>query len=188
FSASSAQWCTCDLKLRTLVCPHCSACFCLAPAPYKGRFWENAPRVLGENTSRFRVIETAEAPGPRRQIRVLIVDDEEAMRSLVACYIEQLGYDVTTVSDPEEALTILESTPFDVVVTDGLMPRMDGRELCLKIKTTMGDKIKVVLMTSLYTANRFKTEARHQFRVDDYLKKPMQFDELKAAMDRVAPL
>jgi len=141
FIASAAAWCRCELRLATLVCPHCSGCFCRASESYKRRFWSEAPRSLRENSRRFRVEDrpglnaSPAALGTKsQQPWVLIVDDEEHMRSLVACYVEQMGYDVTTVSNAEEALAILETMAFDVVITDALMPRMDGYRLCYEVR------------------------------------------------------
>jgi CheY-like chemotaxis protein len=198
FNAASALWCDCDAKLRTLECPHCGACFCHAPFPYKRRFWNDAPKTLREHTRRFRLPTNAvvsaalqtrasEASSLRRP-HVLIVDDEEPIRSLAACYVEQIGYEVTTVSSPEEALVMTDEVAFDVVLTDALMPKMDGRELSRRLKEAHGDRVKVVLMTSLYTATHFRTEARHVFKVDEYLAKPLRYAELRDALQRVAPL
>jgi CheY-like chemotaxis protein len=199
FNAASSPWCACDSTLRTLQCPHCASCICKAPFGYKRTFWNDAPRVLREHTHRFRVPARATAaPGAEQSRRpdesayprphVLIVDDEEPIRSLAACYVEQMGYQVTTVDGPEEALLITEATSFDVVLTDALMPKMDGRELCRTLKEAHGNDLKVILMTSLYTATRFRTEARHLFKVDEYLAKPLRYAELRDALQRVAPL
>ena len=196
FNPSAASWCRCDGKSRTLICPHCSTCFCRAPTRYKEEFWEEAPRALRENTNRFRIGDGtpnavpggSAATGPEPPPRVLVVDDEEDFRSLVACYVEQMGYDVVSVSSPKSALDVLASATFDVVITDALMPGMDGRDLCQKLKATYGKGIKVIVMTSLYTASRYRTEARHRFGVDEYLAKPLRFGVLKAALDRVAPI
>jgi CheY-like chemotaxis protein len=194
FNALAERWCECDLVTRTLVCPNCSTCFCKAAVQYKERFWQEAPVALRESSNRFRVgdgkvtpVKVAASAGSKVP-RLLIVDDEEHMRSLVACYTEHMGYEVTSVATPKEALTLLEALPFEVVITDALMPAMDGRELSQQIKQLYGRATKVVLMTSLYTANRYKSEARFRFGVDEYLSKPLSFDVLKAALDRVAPI
>ena len=174
FDAATAAWCRCDGKLRTLICPHCSSCFCRAAPRYKGPL---------AGSGRDDLVATFAPP------QVLIVDDEEDMRSLVACYVEQMGYAVTTAAGPSAALEILASgIRFDVVITDALMPGMDGRNLSQKVKAEYGGTIKVILMTSLYKANRYKTEARYRFGVDEYLTKPLHFSVLKAALDRVCPL
>ena len=199
FNAAESVWCGCDGKLRTLECPHCKSCFCQAPLAYKRRFWNDAPKTLREHSSRFRiptrnaVASSADATGTleansARRPHVLIVDDEEPIRSLAACFVEQMGYKVTTVSGPEEAMLITDATSFDVVLTDALMPKMDGRELCRRLKEAHGNKIKVVLMTSLYTARHYRSEARHVFKVDEYLAKPLRYAELHDALQRVAPL
>jgi CheY-like chemotaxis protein len=197
FDASSASWCSCAGKLATLKCPHCAACFCQAPFSYKQKFWSDAPKALRENSRRFRIYTTADvvspteaAPVPSSGVRphVLIVDDEEPIRSLAACYVEQMGYRVTTVSSPEDALLLTDAVSFDAILTDALMPRMDGRELCRQLKQKHGNGIKVILMTSLYTARHFQTEARHVYKVDEYLPKPLRYDDLRNALQRVAPI
>lgn len=203
FNASAASWCACDRPLRTIVCPRCETCFCAAPLPFKSRFWSDAPRAMREHKNRFRVSHLAAhghdhdcdqadelrpiEPVATRPPRVLVVDDEEPMRSLVACYVEQLGYTVTTAANAQEALEILESAGFEVVLTDALMPKMDGRELSRIVKQTHTDKVKTILMTSLYKALRFKNEAQLHFGVDEYLTKPLKFADLQAALNRVAP-
>ena len=199
FDAASSRWCDCDAKLRTLECPHCASCFCRAPFAHKRRFWNDAPRPLREHTSRFRIptpeagasgdAETpASGASSLRRPHVLIVDDEEPIRSLAACYVERIGYEATTVSSPEEALVMTDAVSFDVVLTDALMPKMDGRELCRRLKEKHGHQMKVVLMTSLYKASHFRTEARHVFKVDEYLAKPLRYVELRDALQSVAPL
>ena len=199
FDAGSAPWCKTDTRLRTLQCPHCGSCFCQAPFPYRRAFWNDAPRSLREHPSRFRLVgqdivpsvvlkSAAPVADPPYQPHILIVDDEEPIRSLAACYVEQIGYKVTTVATPAEALVLADSISFDAVLTDALMPMIDGRELCRRLKEKHGDEFKVVLMTSLYTAQHFRTEARHRFKVDEYLAKPLRYDELRDALQRVAPL
>lgn len=193
FDLLAARWCGCDGTPRTLTCPHCLQCFCRAGARYRERLWTSAPKSLRESTNRFRLGDGDAArpsafPAAMLVPRVLIVDDEEDMRSLVACYVEQMGYAVTAVAGPAEALDLLEANTFEAVVTDALMPGMDGRELCQKIKSLYGSRTKVIVMTSLYTATRYKTEARFRFGADDYLAKPLRFTVLKTALDRVAPL
>lgn len=197
FNVESAHWCQCDSNLRTLECPNCASCFCDATFAYKRAFWNDAPNTLREHTGRFRVaVPSARAPGVEdtkvsaasaRRPHVLIVDDEEPIRSLAACYVEQMGYDVTTVSGAEEALRLSDEVVVDIVLTDALMPKMDGRELSRRLKQAHGSRIKVVLMTALYTARRFQAEARNVFMVDEYLSKPLRYEALRDALHRVAP-
>ena len=196
FDAEAVQWCGCDSPLRTLACLHCGSCFCSAPSPYKRRFWSAAPSALREQPGRFllpalhapAMVSHDEYASSNDQPRVLVVDDEEPMRSLAACFIEQIGYDVATTATPQEALQLTARGRYDVVLTDALMPKMDGRELSRRLKAMHGQRIKVVLMTALYTARRYQAEAWNAFKVDELIAKPLRYDVLRDALQRVAPL
>jgi CheY-like chemotaxis protein len=193
FNAETAAWCNCIHPQRTLRCPNCNTCFCVAPVAYRRRFWDNAPQHLREHPNRFYMQFGAPAthidrrPAEHRPT-VLIVDDDEAMRSLVACFVEQLGYSAMTLGDPQEALVHASLHPYDVVITDALMPRLDGRELCRRLKAMPNSATKkVILMSSLYKSMRARREA-FQFGIDDFLPKPVDFNELAAMLERVAPM
>jgi len=193
FDPESAAWCNCLTPSRTLRCPVCQSCFCSAPLPYKRRFWESAPRDLRENPNRFftqfgvPASHVDRCPAERRPT-LLIVDDDEAMRSIVASFAEQLGYCALAVGDPEEALRQASLFPFDVVITDALMPKLDGRELCRRLKAMPhGASKKVILMSSLYKSRRARLEVFH-FGVDAFLPKPIDFNELAQLLARIAPI
>lgn len=206
FDPETASWCSCDAPLRTLRCATCGHCFCGAPMPYKRRFWADAPRHLRESPYRFRTqlaggtgalacsvsrpTRQAGAPVPPSECRpvLLIVDDDEAMRSIVACFVEQLGYSALAIGDAQEALAMAAIHPFDVVITDALMPSLDGRELCRRLKAMPnGATKKVILMSSLYKSTRARLEA-YQFGVDEFLPKPLNFNELATVLGRIAPI
>src|SRR6266702_4626501 len=94
FNATAARWCDCG-STSTIVCTHCGSCFCKAPLPYKRGVWKNAPRALRENPRRFGA-QLVGLPAPvavaDERPAVLVVDDDEAMRALVMCVVEHLGY------------------------------------------------------------------------------------------------
>jgi CheY-like chemotaxis protein len=191
FADANRQWCDCIRPLRTLVCQSCHRCFCAAPLPYKRKFWSSAPRALREAPERFahdsgaahRVIPDTSAP------LVLVVDDDEAIRSLIACRVAQLGYRVAATEDPHHALMMARSRDVAVMLTDALMPHMDGRELCLRLKETdEGASKKVIVMTSLYKARRYADEARLHYKADAYIAKPIDFTQLEDLLAQFAPL
>lgn len=196
FDASAAEFCNCDVPLRTLRCPSCELCFCIATSPTKTRFWTNAPLSLRHDPRRFGmrhpVFELAAAPVLEAVATapvVVIVDDEEPMRSLVGSFVQQLGYRVRIAADPDDALELAQEDDVAVLITDALMPRMDGRELCRRLKASAaGATKKVIVMTSLYTARRFRIEAFSVFRVDEYISKPIDLTGLAAILQRFAPL
>lgn len=190
-----AAWCDCEGTARSLICPSCGRCFCDAPVAYRRLFWSSVPAQLRQDPRRFAADKTGfparmavRASAPKSPV-VVIVDDDEAIRSLVACYVESLGYRTRLTEDPIEALELAQALDVRVLITDAFMPRMDGRELCRSLKHTLaGSRKKVIVMTSLYTARRFRTEAFHQFGVDEYLCKPVNLAILGVTLTRFAPL
>ena len=191
FDETKPHWCDCVRPLRTLICPSCHRCFCTAPLPYKRSFWTAVSRSLRESPERFSH-DAAAASCPIADAStpvVLVVDDDEAMRSLIACRIRQLGYRVVTTGDPHHGLMMARSHEVAVVLTDALMPHMDGRELCLRLKSTdEGAAKKVIVMTSLYRARRYADEAVLHHNADAYITKPVDFHHLSNLLAALAPL
>ena len=196
FNAVEAQWCECDVPMRNVRCPSCGQCLCAARSSAKNAFWSHAPRSLRQDRRRFGVADplfrNAKPPGAGQTADapvVVVVDDDEAMRSLVACFVQQLGYRTVVASEPADALLLAQEDDVRVLITDALMPRVDGRELCRRLKATpRGAGKKVILMTSLYTARRFRAEALDAFGVDAYLAKPLDLSALAGSLARLAPL
>ena len=187
FDALETPWCNCLVSRRSFVCPSCLTCFCQATS-YKQHFWEKAPAVLWERmTSEARGFDPPANPPPDEVTRplVLIVDDEKEIQRLALHAVGQLGYGAVLARNGEEGLELARSHRPDLVLTDAFMPKMDGREMCLRIKgdpATSG--IRVVIMTSLYTASRYKYEAFKEFRADDYLTKPLEFKQLTELLQK----
>ena len=106
---------------------------------------------------------------------ILIVDDDERIRDLVARYLTQQGMLAVTAEDGEQAEKILESCQMDLLVLDVMMPGMSGLDLTRKIRMA-GGKIPVLLLTA-------KGEAEDRIEglevgADDYLSKPFEPREL----------
>ncbi|RMG71412.1 MAG: hybrid sensor histidine kinase/response regulator [Chloroflexi bacterium] len=110
-----------------------------------------------------------------RRVRVLVVDDSITTRTLEKNILETAGFEVYTAIDGVEALHMLSQHSFDVVVTDIEMPRMDGLELCIRVKSTpQFEHIPVILLTSLTKPEQ--REAGLKAGADAYLVKS-QFDQ-----------
>src|SRR6185436_2110938 len=69
---------------------------------------------------------------------VLLVDDDAIQRKVGSLHLHGLGFDVVTAADGIDALALLRSRPFDAVLSDVLMPRMDGFRLCAAIRRDPG--------------------------------------------------
>lgn len=88
-----------------------------------------------------------------RQLSILIVDDEFGLAEMMRDLLREYGYDVCLAINGRLALDILREQPVDLVITDVMMPVMDGHELASAIRAaTELRRIPIVLMTSLPTA------------------------------------
>jgi diguanylate cyclase (GGDEF)-like protein len=113
------------------------------------------------------------------RLSVLVVEDDEAMRELVAHMVTRLGHAVVTASDGLEAWETQQAKPADVILSDWSMPRMSGVELCRSVRAVTASYTYFVLMTA-----RGKAHFVEGMRAgaDDYLQKPVDLDELEARL------
>src|SRR5438093_11519731 len=79
--------------------------------------------------------------------RVLVVDDEQSLRKILAATLQREGYEVQVASDGEEALGALDRDGADVVVTDLVMPKMDGLSLLRNVVSSHPD-VPVIVVTA----------------------------------------
>src|SRR5687767_7500348 len=87
------------------------------------------------------------------QVHVLVVDDEPDIVKLVAKIMESRGYRVTIAKDGEEALAAVQRDQPDVVVLDLNIPKLDGFEVCRRLKSADATKhIPVVMLTAAYVS------------------------------------
>ena len=117
-------------------------------------------------------------PAPRGAgERLLVVDDEQAIARVVSEQLRRLGYVVTAVSDPEEALELVAEDPedFDLLLTDLQMPRMDGIELAARVA-----QLRPQLPVVLSTGNRWSVPAStaRAAGIREIVDKPFRIEEL----------
>jgi two-component system response regulator MprA len=111
--------------------------------------------------------------------RILVVDDEPAVRRALERALRLENHDVAMAADGEEALDILASSPADAVILDVLMPRLDGLEVCRRMRKA-GDRTPVLMLTA-----RDAIDDRVEgldVGADDYLVKPFALRELQARL------
>jgi CheY-like chemotaxis protein len=192
FNALSAPWCSCLATERTLVCSGCGKCFCQAPRAYRQKFWSDAPSALWEAKLKehHRPAEQAPNPPPESVLRplLLIVDDEPGIRRMAAKAATRLGYGVIEAGDGVEGKNLAKSYRPDVILTDALMPRLEGREMCRRLKADPETRdIKIVVMTSLYKGQRYRSEAMADFGADGFLAKPLDPELLATTLRALCP-
>ncbi|MBI5071216.1 MAG: sigma-54-dependent Fis family transcriptional regulator [Deltaproteobacteria bacterium] len=114
---------------------------------------------------------------------VLIVDDELNIRRVLAAMLKREGYEVTTASDGEQALAVLQRSPVEVVVTDLVMPRMNGLELLQRVAVQFPD-VPVIMITAHGTVD--SAVAALKAGAFDYVTKPFEQEELKKVIAKAA--
>jgi len=113
--------------------------------------------------------------------RILIVDDEERIRHLLAIMLGRRGHQVDQAGDGVEALEMINAKPFDLVITDIKMPRMDGMELLKRIME-MDIPYPVIFITAFATVES-AVEAMRQGAVD-YITKPFEEARILLTVER----
>jgi DNA-binding response OmpR family regulator len=109
---------------------------------------------------------------------VLVADDEEDIRALVAFRLQRAGYDVITAADGEEALTLATTRLPDVVVLDMMMPKATGLEVTRSLRGQDTTKdIPVILLTA--RAQEADVASGFEAGADDYVKKPFSPKDLQ---------
>ena len=115
-------------------------------------------------------------------LRILIVDDQADMREVMAQELAHAGYVIEAHESAASALAALEGGQWDVVLTDLVMPGIDGMQFLKEIRTRNAE-ISVILITGNGTVNLAVDAMREG--ASDFLQKPFAFNELKARLDRV---
>lgn len=119
--------------------------------------------------------------------RILVVDDEPDIVRVVVKIMEARGHVVTTAHDGVEALDRVAADPPDVVVLDLNLPRLDGYEVCRRIKAAPATAhVPVVMMTAAYVSLD-DAKAGHAAGADEYVVKPFLRDVLIHNIERLLP-
>jgi len=113
------------------------------------------------------------------RMRVLVVDDSERVRKTLAAGLHAQGIAVETAADGADALQLLDNLPFDIVVLDLLMPRVDGMQVLRELKSRRAKPRILVLSARDQVQDRVDAL---NLGADDYLVKPFAFEELKARL------
>jgi DNA-binding response OmpR family regulator len=121
---------------------------------------------------------------PERAARILLVDDEQPIQTLLSFPLQRDGYDVTPASDGNEALERFAEQPFDLVVLDLMLPGIDGLEVCRRLRAR--SSVPIIMLTA--KSEEFDKVLGLELGADDYITKPFSLREfrsrVKAALRR----
>ncbi len=115
------------------------------------------------------------------KLTILVVDDEEILRSLLEKILRKEGYEVLLAPGGADALRILEANHVDIMVSDIKMPEMDGFELLKAIKAVKPD-VGVIMMTGY--ADAYSVKDALLLGADDYITKPFKSFEISMVIER----
>lgn len=111
--------------------------------------------------------------------KILIVDDEEALREIVSARLQFEADSVRVAKDGVEAFRLIEQDPPDILVTDLSMPERSGEELCRMVRQSVHAKTIWILILTARRGVKKRVEGL-DLGADDYLEKPFDLDELAA--------
>lgn len=118
--------------------------------------------------------------GDGERLSVLVVEDDAVSAMVVCRILEDIGYSAVLASDGDEALRLLDEHHFKIVVSDWMMPSMDGVELCRRIRQRKHTYTYFILLTA--KNQRQDRLAAFEAGVDDMLSKPLDRDDLVARL------
>jgi len=122
------------------------------------------------------------APTPIRG-RILVADDDLPLRRVLGKILSSAGYEVVLVEDGKAAVEKAAEIKPDLVITDGLMPKMHGFLVCKALKE-MQPAPKVIMLTAVYTKLNYRFEARDRYGADELLTKPFEVANLLKCIER----
>lgn len=122
----------------------------------------------------------------RRQLRILLAEDNLINQDVLRRLLENLGYTPDVASNGAEALAAVSRQPYDVVLMDIQMPELDGEEATRRIRALGSAIVQPHIIALTASALRGDRERYLAAGMDDYLSKPVQVGDLRAALNRAA--
>src|ERR671922_1361311 len=120
----------------------------------------------------------------RGPARILLVDDEQAVQTLLTYPLRKEGYEVIAAMDGQEALDRFTEQRFDLVVLDVMLPKLDGVEVCRRLRTR--SQVPIIMLTA--KGDEIDKVVGLEVGADDYITKPFSMREfrsrVKAALRR----
>ena len=122
-------------------------------------------------------VRAQEQDGTRgKAARILLVDDEQPVQKLLSFPLEKEGYEVVPALDGEEALNRFDAERFDLVVLDIMLPKVDGLEVCRRLRAK--SSVPIIMLTA--KAEEVDKVIGLELGADDYITKPFSMREFRS--------
>lgn len=180
----TAEWCSCLSSRNTLVCATCDRCFCDAAPFWRSAFTKSVAGTMflqrEQKRKGFKPVANARQETMQRPL-ILVIDDDKVVHMIAERVLRVFGGTIVHAEDGETGLAMAQQLRPELVITDALLPKLDGRELSRILKSDPETQnCKLVVMTGLYKGRRYRDEAFRNFHVDDYIEKPVAAPALRA--------
>jgi CheY-like chemotaxis protein len=192
FDLADAKWC--DHAVGgppTHCCPECGSCICGADLRSRRLYLERLPDALYQEMVRRRVpakTRTDERPGAQAGLPVLVVDDQPSVARVIARTIRAMGIPTVTFHEAGEALRYLKQQSVAAIVTDILLPGMNGWQLCRTIKSSPQLRhIPVIFLSGVYRRPSDREQEEGAYGPVAFLTKPVSAELLRRTLRAVLP-
>ncbi len=132
--------------------------------------------------SMTKYFERKKRKSKHRLIKILIVEDDSAIRTMITCCLAKQGFEVFGAQNGFEALEMLRTSDIHFVVTDWRMPVMDGLALCKEIRSADFPRYIYIILLTAYNEKEDIVKGM-EAGADDYMVKPISLEELKARVN-----
>lgn len=124
---------------------------------------------------------------PQTKSKILIIDYEP--RGIKQMYepLKNAGYEILLAKDGVTGFEIFLKENPDLVLIEAMLPKRHGFEVCLDMKQSEHGNTPVIIVTSVYKGRKYRTQAIHQYKCNEYLEKPLVPEKLLEAVDRLLP-
>lgn len=117
--------------------------------------------------------------------KILIIDDDETIRSVFNRFLTGKGYEVVVAADGRQGLRSLEEQPVDLVITDIMMPETDGLEVVMAIRGKEFDIPVIAISGGMHAMPMDFLPMAKKFGAREVLYKPVELDDLLSAVEKV---
>ncbi len=118
---------------------------------------------------------------------VMIVDDEELIRSMIRKSLIRIGYNVLEAENGNEAMEIVGKEHIDMIISDLVMPEKGGIELMIELKNIFPNIKKIAISGKLPTENKSISDLAERFNVDAVFSKPFELFDLLKTVQTLVP-
>ncbi len=119
---------------------------------------------------------------------VMIVDDEELIRSMIRKSLVSTGYEVIEAEDGKEAMVLIQQSSVDLVIADLVMPKKGGLEILMEINTLYPNLKKIAISGKIPTDNESIAGLTDNFGVDAVFSKPFEIFDMLKVIKKLVPI